>query len=726
MDLEALRVRGHHLQHRSRQVHVGAVLREIGGEGQDLVPRLRHQAEGVGQRPGRAGVQRHLHRPVGEHPVPGGAGPLGLGGQPVDVGHLHPAASVPDLPGPLAAPLEGEPARGQIQAGQLPLAVPGGPQAAPVVVRGGPPEIGHGHALEQLPAPVPVGGHPAPLLGEEDLEVLPPHPQVGRAVHHLRRPVRVGRRGPPAAPPLAEGHLVALFRPALVPAQPEGDGYRILPVQPLRPQGQGVAPALPRRDVRVHGPLRQQHPLPAEPDGAREAAAAGEEVAVGDLRPPLADADGQILVEVLHLLALGGGGPVEAVHQAVAAEIAVVGPVVEVAAVAQPGPAVPVLSDQGLVDIVPDKPALVGRHLLRQADIPLLVAEGAAHGVAVLAGDGGAGAVPGQRLPDALRRPVHIAEDVAGVLELRGVDHALVVDRPVVRLPEVLCRPAQVLPAPGLVAAGPDKHAGVVPVPAEHGLRPGQHRLPPLGVAAGDVARRVQPPHLHHLPGPVGLQVHLVEDVDPVPVAQAVEGALVGVVAGAHGVDVHPLHGEHVPEHLLLGDAPPPPGGELVAVHPPQQDAPAVELHDSLPDLKPPQAHLLIDGLRQRPRLVKHLDLQAVEPGVLGAPQPGMLHRQRRLPAQGGLRLDGQLPAAVQPAPDPAPAQRLGGHPDLPPAQVPAQGGGDPHIPDMRRRDGVQIHLPEQPRQPEEILVLHPAGAGVLEHLDRQLVLPRP
>ena len=60
MDLEAFRVRRHHLQLRPCKVHIGHIFREIGGKGQDRVPRLRHQPERMGQRARRAGGHKNV------------------------------------------------------------------------------------------------------------------------------------------------------------------------------------------------------------------------------------------------------------------------------------------------------------------------------------------------------------------------------------------------------------------------------------------------------------------------------------------------------------------------------------------------------------------------------------------------------------------------------------------------------------------------------------------
>ena len=58
MNLKIIRVRGHHLQLGPRQVHIGPVLRKIGGKSENLVTRLCHQAERMGQGPGSS----HRHK----------------------------------------------------------------------------------------------------------------------------------------------------------------------------------------------------------------------------------------------------------------------------------------------------------------------------------------------------------------------------------------------------------------------------------------------------------------------------------------------------------------------------------------------------------------------------------------------------------------------------------------------------------------------------------------
>ena len=157
-----------------------------------------------------------------------------------------------------------------------------------------------------------------------------------------------------------------------------------------------------------------------------------------------------------------------------------------------------------------------------------------------------------------------------------------------------------------------------------------------------------------------------------------------------------------------------------------EADALAVEQHQAVPDLEPAHTHLLPDGLRQRAGGVEDLDGQIVQKGLLRAPEPGGVHRQDRLPLRRKGNTGGRdLPLPIGEAQGRmALAQGLQRHPDLAGGKVIAQGCGDFHVPHVDRRYGVQEHLPEDAGEAEEVLVLHPAGVGVLEDLGGQLVLP--
>ena len=96
----------------------------------------------------------------------------------------------------------------------------------------------------------------------------------------------------------------------------------------------------------------------------------------------------------------------------------------------------------------------------------------------------------------------------------------------------------------------------------------------PLGQAAGHVPARLHRAEL--LPAAVAFEVRLVDHVDTVLVTQVIPQALVGVVAGAHGVDVVLFEHGHGGVHVVRINGAALFGVPLVAVDAVEHDALAV------------------------------------------------------------------------------------------------------------------------------------------------------
>ena len=202
--------------------------------------------------------------------------------------------------------------------------------------------------------------------------------------------------------------------------------------------------------------------------------------------------------------------------------------------------------------------------------------------VHILAEDKGLGGPAFQVGADLVRLGVHPALDVADLVKGAAVEHALVVDQPAgVVLVEEVAHGQDVLAGVGLVAAAPDQDGGVVFVPLEHGAGAVHHAVPPFRQAARHVPGGFHRAHL--LPGAVALQVGLVDHIDAVLVAQLVPEGLVGVVAGAHRVDVVAAEGLHGAVHILGADGAAGGGVPLVAVDAVEDDPLPVQLHHAVP-----------------------------------------------------------------------------------------------------------------------------------------------
>ena len=211
---------------------------------------------------------------------------------------------------------------------------------------------------------------------------------------------------------------------------------------------------------------------------------------------------------------------------------------------------------------------------------------------------------------------------------------------------------------------------------------------------------------------PVGLQVALVDDVEPVLVAQLQEPRIGRVVAGPDAVDVVLLHQQHVLAHGCLGDGPAAVGIELVPVHPAEQHPPPVHGQDAVADGHSAEADL------QRHGLPGSDERAVVAPGRFG--RPG-LHRGH---GHGfpGRRVDAQLRHG-----DPGRTSRITRrvHLDAQRARAGAVVVVRVHevVADAAFGPGQQHHPAEDAGQPPHVLVLQVAAGRPLVHPDREQVL---
>ena len=121
----------------------------------------------------------------------------------------------------------------------------------------------------------------------------------------------------------------------------------------------------------------------------------------------------------------------------------------------------------------------------------------------------------------------------------------------------------------------------------------------------------------------VGLQVIFIDEIQPIFIADVIPGRMIGVVGGAHGVDVVRLHHQSIRNHFLPRERSPAPAGKLVPIHTLEHQPAAVEQQNSAPDLHTAEAsfqghifqHALIPGEGKQHRIKVRL-LRAPELGL--------------------------------------------------------------------------------------------------------------
>ncbi len=320
-------------------------------------------------------------------------------------------------------------------------------------------------------------------------------------------------------------------------------------------------------------------------------------------------------------------------QQAVAAELAIVLHIAEVATIAPIVAAIGGVFVEPLIDPIPDKAPLQSRMIAKRLPVVGVAPQAVAHGMGIFAEDQRSGlfrqADPFGQRPLGHRREglilmgsgIHGADDVGR----RGIGPA----------PLILHRTARVAaldPAihgivgravTRLVAQRPDDDRGVVEVPCHHAGRPLQK-----GVAPGGIPR--QPPHGGHA---VGLQIRLIHHIEAEPIAQAIEVGVIGIVGAAHCVEVVPLHQQQIPLHGGAIDGIAFGGVVFVTVGTANKQRLTIDPQQAATDLHSPKAHIIGFALDSLALLVEQGQGQAIEVRRLGAPLVRRSHIKPQLGA---------------------------------------------------------------------------------------------
>ena len=434
-------------------------------------------------------------------------------------------------------------------------------------------------------------------------------------------------------------------------------------------------------------------------------------------------------IPVAHLLH-GGLFPAVRKDNAVAAEGIVALPLTKVSAVAQNPLTVDIFMPQRLIHIIPDETALILRVFFFQTDVAFHAAQRIAHVVHILAEKEGLFWIVFQIGTNSVRIRVHPAFHIGNCVKGTVVEHALIVNQPAGILGAEEIRHCQnILPGVGLVSAGPEQDGNMVFIPLKHGYCPVKHTVLPLRETPGNIPAGFNFPQL--LPGAVAFQICLVHHVDAVLVAQMIPGCLVGVMAGADGVDVIAPEGLHGPLHILPADGPACAGIPFVAVDPVNYQTLPIQEHDPVLQFKPPETDVIGNCFQHFPGRIGQGQNRVIEIGHFMAPAMDIGEGKFRADmvfsviAQGYILVHQALYGTVEgyvfclSAEKQTDFQLAGG-------VILQKCGLQPQVIHIPGGLGVEKGAAENAAEPEEVLILQPACAAVLIDLDTQAVVLLP
>jgi len=241
----------------------------------------------------------------------------------------------------------------------------------------------------------------------------------------------------------------------------------------------------------------------------------------------------------------------------------------------------------------------------------------------------------------------------------------------------------------------------------------------------------------------VALDVGLVDDVQAVLVAQVVPAGVVGVVAGAHGIEVELLHQPDVGDHALQGDGLAAPVVMLVAVDALEQHRLAVDQQGAPPDFHAPEADAQPPGVYRPAPGVMQGDDQRVQVRRLRRPlarggdgrrqvslEDRVVVRHDRLADRGGEQ---RRAVRIEEGHADAAARRAGpgGHADpgadaqRPVAEVVVQLRPGEDVGQVDVRHAVEVHIAVDAGHPPVILIFQVAAIRPADDHGRQRVLAR-
>ena len=515
----------------------------------------------------------------------------------------------------------------QIHTGKFPLSIAHGHQIALIIVIGSSPEIRLRNHLDHFHTCITVGNQSAIQVGEHHFKILAAHAQVMSAVNHLKGSAAAALCAFHLIYCLSESHLMTFGCPDGVFLQQEGNRHCILTGKGTGLQGQRIRFLGKRIHMGGQGSLLHRLSVSRQRHHTVESICIHKQVLVDHSHLILLHLSGDVLIIELHFLHLRGGLSVSAVGNTVAAEVVIAGTVIEISAIGKIFLSVAIFFINRLIDVIPDKSALIQRLRIGQIRVFVHGAAGISHGMGVLAADKRFASVFRQELFDGFHRRIHLAFHIAGIVVTAVMHDPFIMNQTGgIFLPVELGHLIDIPAAEGFIAAGPDQDGRMVLISLVHGIYPVQHHVQPFRMIAGHHSGEIRIVWPQAVPGSVGLQIVFRDHIKTIFVKQIIDAHRIRIMAGTDGVDIVLLHGNDILHQFLPGYAPACPGTELMAVHAFKHDTFSVEGHNMILHFKTSEAYPLRNHLCQLSLFIIHFQGQIVQIGFLRAPQKRLFH----------------------------------------------------------------------------------------------------
>ena len=332
-----------------------------------------------------------------------------------------------------------------------------------------------------------------------------------------------------------------------------------------------------------------------------------------------------IPVVVLDLLHFRRWFPV-AKADAISAEVAVVGAVVEVPSISVYPASISVTVQNALIDIIPDKAALISRFFIRVFRIPVHRAVGVAHAVRILAEDEGLFRMFFQKCPDFSHRRIHLAVHIRGVhVAVRPsviADSLIMHQTGIIQPAEFVAHLQDYFSAVALVSTAPNQDRWMILISFCHAVYPVEQHRQIFHAVSGQALRRGQLPFNNLFPDAMGFHVAFINDVKPQLVAQFIQHAAVRIMTRPDGIQIVPFHCEEIPPQGFRFYGASRLSAEIMPVSAFENNPFPVQQHESVFHLEPAESDPLVNPFANGTVRCHDFNLQIIQIRDLRTPLP--------------------------------------------------------------------------------------------------------
>ena len=306
------------------------------------------------------------------------------------------------------------------------------------------------------------------------------------------------------------------------------------------------------------------------------------------------DVHAKILVEIFDLLHLSCIRPSPGIHNAVTGKIIVRRTLGKIASIGEIFLSVTIFCKQRLIDKIPDESALITGLLFLQIDILVHPPVGIAHGVCKFTEKERLPGMGFQKFPHLPDRCIHLRIHITDFRIPCVMRNPFIMHKAIrIQLLKTIGHGLHHRPAVRFVAIRPEKDGGMILVSLIAGIHAVEHHFPVFLPVSRNRKRLRSQASCHLIPDSMRLQIVLRNHIDAIFVTKSVQIRGIRIVRSADGIDVVPLHGQDVLQHLFFGRHSAMITGKLMPVDSVKNQPLSIQTNQAVLDFDSPKSHFL-------------------------------------------------------------------------------------------------------------------------------------